>query len=235
MIKLDTVLTLARDGELKQLSDKDKNDKVVIGYINMALIVLYRKYLLKANELILNLDGNSTLYLLNGTDTRVKNNSNLQYDPDRDGDIMQILSAYESNGTKVSINNENDIYSIFTPSHNTIQVPINTKDNYISVIYKPNPSLLELSYTDDGNIDASKYDGATPPNPLPFVELPLTLIEPLLHYVGYRAHGSMNGEINAENNTHYMRFEASCTKILEEGALNLDDVGKISISKKGFI
>ena len=57
------------------------------------------------------------------------------------------------------------------------------------------------------------------------LDIPEQYIEPLLHYMGYRAHGSMDGNIQTESNTHYMRFEASCNKLKELGVgIAPDDV-----------
>ena len=73
---------------------------------------------------------------------------------------------------------------------------------YISVIYKPAPTWLV--YIDETSLTQK-------------IPIPPQLIEPLLHYIGYRAHGSMDGNIKAENNTHYMRFVASCDRIEQLG------------------
>ena len=69
------------------------------------------------------------------------------------------------------------------------------------------------------------------------LDLPDQMIEALLHYIGYRAHGAMDANIQTESNTHYMRFEASCTKLRELGVgIAPDDVSMNSrISMKGFV
>ena len=67
------------------------------------------------------------------------------------------------------------------------------------------------------------------------VALPTVLLEPLLHYIGYRAHGAVNGSIQAENSTHYTRYEAACNKVLEMGGLPADDNSTTALYRKGFL
>ena len=64
--------------------------------------------------------------------------------------------------------------------------------------------------------------------------VPLQLTEALLHYIGYRAHGAMNGSIEAETNTHYQRFEASCQRAIAQGMYTSDSL-EMHRDMKGFV
>jgi hypothetical protein len=61
------------------------------------------------------------------------------------------------------------------------------------------------------------------------------MAEALLHYVGYRAHGSYDADIKTENNTHYMRFEASCKKLKDLGYAPAVAIDKIDTRDKGYL
>lgn len=218
-MKLSFILAQARSGELKSLSPKDKTDEVIVDYINLALIALYSKFQLKTEEAIIALQTNppKTLYTLDGTDSSVTVGGS----PMEEDDLMSIICAYNEAGTKCPINDEKDEYSIHTVSYNQIQVPLLSTNTYISVIYRKNPKLIVHEEAGGETVDKQ-------------VEIPMQLLEPMLHYIGYRAHGSLDGSLTTENNSHYMRYKASCEECLKMGVLTPDDVSSPSIQQKGF-
>ena len=117
-------------------------------------------------------------------------------------DAMTIRAIYDENGDEFALDDETSLFSIMQVDFETIQVPNPSTGATLSVIYLPAPTTL--TYIDETSLTSR-------------VPIPPQLLEPLLHYVGYRAHGSMNGDIKAENNTHYMRYEASCKRIEDLG------------------
>ena len=219
-MKLSFILDQARNGELKSLSTKDKTDEVIVGYINLALVALYSRFQLKTEEAIITLETNParTVYTLDSTDTAVRVNGV----PMPDNDVMSIIDAFDESGRHVAINDEKDPFSIYTVSYNQVQIPLVNEGTYISIIYRKNPTLV--TYTETNNVTDEKI-----------IELPLQLLEPMLHYIGYRAHGAVDGKLNTENNTHYMRFEKSCERAQELGVLTADDVVGVNVTDKGFV
>jgi len=119
-------------------------------------------------------------------------------------DAMTIRAIYDENGDEFALDDETSLFSIMQVDFETIQVPNPSTGATLSVIYLPAPTTL--TYIDETSLTSR-------------VPIPPQLLEPLLHYVGYRAHGSMNGDIKAENNTHYMRYEASCKRIDDLGVV----------------
>jgi hypothetical protein len=215
-MKLSTIISQARSGELKSLSSKDKTDEVIVNYINLALIALYSRFTLRTEEAVIALTDVKTLYRLDGMDEEVTVNGA----PIEDDNVLKILSAFDERG-EISINDENNPLSIYTPSYNTLQVPHPETGAYIAVIYKAGPNLI--TYVDDGSGNATE---AT-------VQLPMHLLEPLLHYVGYRAHGSGTGDIDNESNSHLSRYVASCNNVESLGLIPTDSVD-MDNSRKGF-
>jgi hypothetical protein len=117
-----------------------------------------------------------------------------------------VYAVYGEDGKELALNNQDDPLSVLTPSYNTVQVPNPITGTSIYVIYSASPTAL---------VWATPLSSITVP-------LPSSMLEALLHYVGYRAHGAMNGNVDAENNTHYMRFDASCNKLKEIGMFTDD-------------
>lgn len=212
------VIALARVGELSKLSVAIKDDNTVLfGFINLGLVELYKRFPLKNDEAIVTLRDGKTIYKLDGTDPDVSMGEPFMY----------LLGAYEdgtdndfsASALSLPINEEDNIYSVNSISYNSIQIPLVTTGAYISLIYVAKPTkVTALTLNEE-------------------LDLPDQMIEALLHYIGYRAHGAMDANIQTESNTHYMRFEASCNKLKELGVgIAPDDVSMNSrISMKGFV
>lgn len=127
---------------------------------------------------------------------------------------QSILEALDENGDWYSINDEDDALSILTPSYNTIQVPNPEDGAAISIIYTALPERI-TDVTEE-------------------LPLPLSLLDALYNYIGYRGHGSVNGDLKTENNSHYMRFEANCKKAKDLGVITSDDVVNTKLVDRGF-
>lgn len=217
MVKLSTIISMARTGELKSLSQKDKTDEVIVNYINLALVALYGRFQLATGEAIITLRPEipKTIYTLDSSDPDVV----VDNQPMRDDEFMSVISVWNEDGTRAGLNDEKNAFSIYTVSYNQLQIPLLADNAYVSVIYRKNPELIEY----DSDLNSV------------LVPIPIQLLEAMLHYVGYRAHGSVDGNVQAENNTHYMRYEAACQRAAELGILTADDVNSLSTQAKGFL
>jgi len=220
-MKLSLILEQARAGELDAISKKDKTDKKVITYLNLAMIALYNRFVLATEEAIITLrpDLTKTVYTMDSSDDDVR----VAGQPMDDSQFMSIEYALNEDGSEITINDESDPLSIFTVAYNQIQVPLVEKNSYISVIYRTNPPLV--TFVDDGNGNAVDTE----------VQLPMQLLEAALHYIGYRAHGAVNGNIQAENNTHLTRYFNACNMAERLGVLTADDTVSESVQLKGFV
>ncbi|MCK5613303.1 hypothetical protein KAR91_66140 [Candidatus Pacearchaeota archaeon] len=286
---LKDIVQQARNGELKNLSPKDKTDEVITGFVDLAMIALYSRFTLVTEEAIITLATGKSVYKLDGSDDAVKimidgsitytttgatqtvttavdeivyyavasgstgtgivgnyyRAKTIQVDVDLDtelfatdttnwadlgittiyednipeDDVLQIVQAYDEVG-EIPMNDDTTNAGIYTISYDAVQVPVTAEGAYISIIYKKNPT--PIVYVDDTTFNTDT------------IRLPRQLIEPMLHYIGYRAHGSLDGNINAENNTHLMRFEASCKRAGQLGVVPMDALTR-SVETKGFI
>lgn len=202
---------MAKAGELKNLVlDTD----TILAALNLGIIELYKRFPLRVEEAIVTL-GNKEYYKMDGTDPDV--------DMPTDAPYMWIVRAYgevpmdcDVSVNELPINDEDNLLSINTVNWCTIQVPASIDNETISLIYVAAPVLLTAG-------DLNKT-----------LPIPPQLYEALLHYVGYRAHGALDGNIQAENSTHYQRFEASCQRAKESGMYTTDSM-EMDRDMKGFV
>ena len=205
------IIDMAKAGELKNLVlDTD----TILAALNLGIIELYKRFPLRVEEAIVTL-GNKEYYKMDGTDPDV--------DMPTDAPYMWIVRAYGEvpmdcgvSVNELPINDEDNLLSINTVNWCTIQVPAGIDNETISLIYVAAPVLLTAG-------DLNKT-----------LPIPPQLYEALLHYVGYRAHGALDGNIQAENSTHYQRFEASCQRAKESGMYTTDSM-EMDRDMKGFV
>lgn len=214
-MKLSRIISQAQSGELQNIAVKSDIGKIV-QYINAGLIALYGRFLIQTEEAIITMRAGKTLYKLDGTDPDVT----VAGQPVPEDQVMVVLSAYDESG-ELPINDETQDASIYTPTFDTIQIPYPEDGNYVSAVYRCNPEWVE--YEEDVT-DTRAVN----------VKLPTVLLEPLLHYIGYRAHGAIDGNIQAENSTHYTRFKQACMEVEALGLLPTDSLDKKN-STKGFM
>ena len=130
-----------------------------------------------------------------------------------------LYGVFNELGAPYPVNDEDDLSSIMTPSYNVLQVPNPSEGGALYVLYNSAPDRI---------VWAADLTTLTVP-------IPPALLEAMLHYIGYRAHGAQDGNVQAENNTHYMRFEASCKRAEEFGVITADAlVSDEKLEKRGW-
>ena len=118
---IDQVITLAKGGKIKNLAVAD-DTAALLGYINLGLIELYKRFPLKVEEHVIALQDGVSIY-------------------DMPDDFMWIVSAYQevlvddvSVYKSVPINEEENPDGLNTVGYSQVQVPTTTTGTYISVI-----------------------------------------------------------------------------------------------------
>ena len=217
---------LAQLGVIKRLTDPATEEdalKQIVSYINLGLIELYKRFSLRVEETVVTLDEGQTIYTLSSANIYHISNNPTGYLSDLPGDFNHVMACYNEAGHSYSINQEDDSLSVLTPSWNTIQVPNPITNEGLFVIYSSGPD--KLSWITDVQTTYALD-----------VPLPPMLLEALGHYIGYRGHGATNGSIQAENNTHYMRFDKSCKMAKEIGVVAPDTlIFRQTLTEKGFV
>ena len=199
------VIDLAKVGELNGLGIAN-NDAAIVGFINLGMLELYKRFALKYEEYLITLDENISTYTM-------------------PSDFMWIYAAYGDLDARsgdfvnlLPINKEDDPISINTTSWNKIQVPVNTGGAHISIIYVAKPTTYTVS---DMDVE---------------LDLPPQMIEALLAYIGYRGNSTIDSGLQTEDNAWFIRFDSSCNKIKQESMLNSDDMYmKDRLGNRGFV
>lgn len=199
------VIELAKVSELNGLRVAD-NDTAILGFLNLGVLELYKRFSLKVEEYIIELDESVGIYTM-------------------PSDYMWIIAAYGEVDVKsvetvneLPINEEDNPLSINTVGWNKLQVPLSVNGAFVSIIYVARPAMYEVSELDST------------------LDLPPQMIEPLLAYIGYRANATIDSGVQTEDNAWYIRFNNSCDKIRQESMINSDDMFMSSrLSKRGFV
>jgi hypothetical protein len=204
-------IDLLQESELKQLKVKD-NKVAILGYINMGILELYKRFVLWQAEAVLTMTTDKYLYSLDGTDPDVAMDLSDHY-------FLQVDEVWDEDGDGLSINDESDPLGVATPKFNQIEIPPIgwTLDAQLSMVYRAAPKFLAHEKEE--------------------VPLPPQFFEALFHYVGFRGHaGVKDVDPNRNNsNPHYKRFERSCDRIKMEGLYTEDSLNSSKFENRGFV
>lgn len=221
-------------GELSQISIggaesgeiNESNYGQVLSHINLGLTALYKRFPLKEGRLTIALQPGRFTYPLS-SQYAVSNSTSTEpvkyildtANPFKD-DIHKVARVNTSSQWELGLNDEGDMYSVFTPSACVLRVPssivvsgaelpsyLQTKQ--LEVVYRANHPKIVLGL---GTFDPTTYT----------VELPDSHLEPLLLFVASRVNNPMGmaNEFNAGNN-YAAKYERACEQ-LEQINLRVD-------------
>lgn len=236
-------------GELSQLSIggneagaiSEANYPRVVPHINMALTALYKRFPLKEGRLVLQLQSGVTTYSVNSRFAASNTGSTepVKYILDSAGapfsnDIHKIERVYTDSNYELSLNDNANPYSVFTPSalvlrvpsilvSGSMEIPEELKTSNLELVYRANHPKIDIGY---GFFEPELVD----------LELPDSHLEPLLFYVASRLH-TPTGMTNETNmgNTYFAKYEASCQQI-EISNLRVDQGSQnTGIQRNGWV
>lgn len=217
------VISLAKNSDLKTLSIKT-DDATILGFVNLGLIELYKRFPLKVSEVLLELEDDKVLY-------------------DMPDDFMWIVAAYQETDENsleavsvIPVNEEDNPASLNTVGWNQVQIPVVASGAYISIIYAAAPEFC--MYDSEAYGDYRFYydkvsDGIT--TRVYNIALPPQMIEALLEFVSFKANSAYNTPGDPNANLFYQRFENSCARIEQRGMFSSDDLNMIDRKMKGFV
>ena len=182
---ISELVNLAKYSELSGVSAKD-DINAVVAFINLGLLELYGRFPIKTEEHVISLEDGEFYY-------------------DLPKDYMYTIQAFGEvyidfiqHAREIGINDPQDDLSIFTTNWNKIQVPYPATGSYISLIYASKPTPVTVETAEDGTTE---------------LDIPFYLVDPLLHYIGYKGHLGIRSDAQSENNAHWARFERSCNRV----------------------
>ena len=204
---IQQIIDLAKKTELKNAAAVKEDTEAILGYINLALIEIYKRFPLQTDEVIITLgsDGDLNHPYTMISDTIYQMPSNYMY----------LISAYEEipvdqfydeNTVKeIPINEEDNFYSVNTVSWNRIQVPATIDGQYISLIYSVIPTYYSIDDVEEQ------------------LPVPVQMIDIILAYIGWKGYSSID-PARPENAANYQRFENACNIAREFGVFTADDM-----------
>ena len=199
------VIDLAKASELTGLPAASK-DETVLGFINLGVLELYKRFTLSVEEWIIALEDGQSYYTA----------------PE---DFMWIIAAYGEVGMNsvqevnvLPVNEEDNPLSINTVGWNKVQVPLSVTGAYVSIIYAATPEVYSIT-------DMNKT-----------VNIPPQMVEALLAYIGWRANSTIDTGIQTEDTVWYNRFESSCSRLEVKGFITANDMVMTNrLNMRGFV
>jgi hypothetical protein len=238
-----TLLDVFRDltyGELSQLhigglipseleSEPDPaNYTKIISHVNMGMTELYKRFFLLSREIYIQQYEEIELYQLhsNFNQTNVASTEPIKYildTPDNPflDDLLKIEQVYDEVGCLLPLNDISEEFSVFTPSYRSVQIPYPKNENVFAVQYRADhPRIV--------------WDQETMPIDIE-IDIPQSLYEALLFYVGSRAHTSMGGDGGAEGGMYWQKFNQSCEDVMRLGLQVQGEPGAWRFDQAGWV
>jgi hypothetical protein len=208
---INDVVNLAKYSELSGVAAKN-NDDAIVAFINLGMIELYTRFPIRVKEHIITLLDETTLY-------------------DMPDDVSYPLKAYgevpltnnsEFETLELGINAVDEPLGIFFTDWKTVQIPVSVLGGYVSILYVSTPASITK---------VQALDGVTS------IDLPDSLIDCLLSYIGYRGHLGVKSDLRSESNAHFKRFERNCEKAVNVGvAFPVEEMSMSNrVFTKGFL
>lgn len=208
-MNISEAIDMLQESELKQLKIKE-NKKAVMGFINMGVLELHKRFVLWQSEAIITMVAGVTEYKLDGTDTNVAIDLS-------DHQFLHLDEAYDDDGESMSINDESDVMGIATPRWNVVEIPPDGITDGVE---------LDLIYRAAPNFHVHEKE---------IIPLPPQMFEALFLYVGFRAHSGTKNNPQTENNQHYKKFDTSCNRIKIEGLYTEDSLNSSKFRDSNFV
>ena len=201
----------------------------LVSHINMGLTALHKRFPIRFQEVIIQQYEEIQTYYLRSkyavsnllSNEPVKYLMDSDYEPFKDN-VLKIESVFSEYGEERPINDDNNNRSVFTPQFDAVTKPYNVSENAMAVVYRANHDKIIV--TDDFNPDAIEVD------------LPITLIEPLLFFVANRVLNGMGAGNNIQEANHFLsKYELACAQVEMYGLVNKESPSNIRLEKSGWV
>lgn len=209
-MNLRSLIETLSNGELLNLVEgealeNEKQMKRLIRYTNEALLRMHSRFILKEKHLFLLQIKHITNYHLqeryaanSGSEEPVKYILDSPGDKFR-GDVIKVLSVYDSFGNQRVINDKDNPLSVFTPAPATIQLTNPIDGQALAISYQA--SHYKIRYI-EGYLEKTLEQE---------IVVPDYLLEALTNFIGYKYYSHMNGQENAvKAQEFYNTYEEIC-------------------------
>jgi len=176
----------------------------VISHINLALTELYKRFPIKVREIEIQQYAAIGIYYLDSKYSSITGTATTKYLKDSatfpfKDDVLKITDIYDKDGVALSFNDVNSVTSITTRDYNSFSVPNPLDTVALTVEYRADHDMIDSTEIDPTTVD---------------VEIPRSLLEPLLNYVGFRAYAANPPIDGVDRSGQYLqKFEASVQRV----------------------
>jgi hypothetical protein len=195
-------LTLAQEGA-GLITDAGKER--VIRFANEGLLKLHSRFILRQNDVIIEMVEWITSYHLllkfaqsqQGVSTQRHLYIQDLFEEPFQEDVIKIQNVFDSDGCELPLNDEGSDASVFTPQINVLQVPHPVAGKALSVVYQAKHPTLTLA---DLNQE---------------IELPDVLMPALRAWIAWRTFGQVNTQESLGIAAgHQASYEATCNEVI---------------------
>lgn len=239
MIPIRTIFDDLGVGVLKNLSYynptinsiNEQDYPVIVSYINLALMGLFKRFMLNTGEVIVQQFPNVIRYHLryqyamsNTASTEpIKYISDSDIHPFKD-DVIKIERVFSELGEEYPINDSTQCYPIYTPNHDTIiMVPVSDTPQAVSVIYRASHPKIVMD---------SSFDPDTT-----MLNIPEYILDALYSRIGayaYKVVAADDTEASASR-SYMVQYEAECQRLEHEGVSPNDNEHIDLFKSKGWV
>ncbi len=203
-------ITLLKSTELKQLAVANEPE-TVRGYINLAILEIYKRFSLWRGEATVTIVDGVLLYKLDGIDANVSVDLSDHTLLMIEKVFLNATETYEED-TELYLNDDkNNDCSIEIPQYHQVKIltPVVDETPYIigdtlKVTYRAAPVFLN--------------------NATQAIPLASQFFEALFNYVGHKGHGSIKTSPDSDDNMYLKRFEVSIKRIKDNGLIVQDSL-----------
>lgn len=208
---------------------REQDRPKVITALNDALLKLYSRFILKRNEVLIQMYPHITNYHL------LKKYALSQQEPEAEGffyirdltgepfaeDVIKILEVRNSLYQTLPLNDPDAYNSCFTPQGDVLQVPEPMSGVVLSLIYQARHAKIDR--------DANPMETE--------IVLPQVLHGAMRSYVAYSIFTNMNTqEATAKAQEHLGNYEAACLEAIDKDLVNSSmSSTNVKFDKRGFV
>lgn len=222
-------------GELSNLSManegngtiKEESKPKLLLYANEALLRLYSRFVIRERDVLIRMYKHITNYhllprfaVVAGAAMNVETIRYIRDLPKEpfEQEALMILAVYDSNGSRLPLNDENQPLSVFTPQTNVLQVPVPEDGKYLSVSYQCAHSVLTI-------------------DPDAYIYVPEVLKGAFTAYIAYKVFSHMNTqESTAKAQEHMAVYDGICTELEAKNTLSTSVSNTFSLFEaRGFV
>ncbi len=233
---LREVLHQLTAGEFGQLAIGGSNESgilerdwpVIVDHVNLALADLYTRFPLREETVIIQQEDQINTYYLQYkyAQTNITSPVPVRYIMDSVFEpfyenVLKVESVQDEDGQELYMNDEAQEWSIFTPSHDSIMVPLPDKENAMLVKYRAgHPKLSRV----DVNPDTLE------------ISLPMNLLQSMLLFIAQRVHTvSPSPEGSNLGSTYLQRYLGSIMAIERYNQFNKANPTSHKLETSGFV